>query len=287
MKKWFLFLMAFIMVTPIMVNANESEESIYYTNNNGISMTEREYHNLLNLGFKDFEIQNMNLETFNENKDYDDAFLESETHRYFRTEYSNIDGSVISNQEITRYEYEHADLNCRGDGQSITTYKELTASIRYVNANAKRYRASLSWLNMPSTRSYDIIGVGFSDANIQVLSSYPSLDTTYCDSGNNCTTITSGYAYKVTADGAGASFALPTGTIISLYSTLYYNISKKTSNTITYLRMCGDYAHATSSVTANQSKKYSLGYSGLYLESSIKNYYDEMPCAEATWSGSW
>lgn len=288
MKKWFLLSIAFIASLPIMVKANETEENIYYTNKNGISMTEREYNNLLNLGFKDFEIQNMNLEKFNANKDYDDAFLEVETHRYYKTEYSTIDGSVISNQEITKYEYEHANLNCRGDGEVITNYKDLTSSITYVNSNAKRYRASMTWLSMPSVRSYDIIGAGFSDANIYVSSSYPDLDTTYCTSGNNCTTIGTGYAYKVTSSGAGASFKLPSGTIISLYSTMYYDVAKSNpSNTITYLRMAADYAHATSNVTANQSKQYSLGYSGLYLDGSIMNYYDAMDCAVATWSGSW
>jgi hypothetical protein len=71
---------------PINVSADGNSENIYYTNSNGISMTEREYNNLLKVGFKDFEILNMNLETFNANKDYDDAFVEAEARRYYKTE---------------------------------------------------------------------------------------------------------------------------------------------------------------------------------------------------------
>ena len=287
MKKWSLLLMVFMMSLPIIANADTKLESVYYVNNNGISMSERQYNNLINLGFKDFEIANMSIDTFNENKDYDDAFVEAETHRYYKTEYSAIDGSMISNQEITQYEYEHANLNCRGDGEVITGFKDLTATITYLATNAKRYRASLNWLSIPVTRSYDIIGAGFSDTNIYVSSSAPTLSTTYCYSNGSCTTVNTGYSYKVTSDGAGASFKLTSDNIVSLYSTMYYTVMKNTSNTITYLRMAGDYAHATSTVTSNQAKQYSLGYNGLYLDSSIRNYYDAMDCAVATWSGSW
>ena len=260
MKAKYWLLIVFVLLLPLTVNASETEESIYYTNNNGISMSEREYNNLLNLGFKDFEIANMDIKTFNENKDYDDAFLEVEAHRYYRTEYSAIDGSVISNVEISKQEFDNAKLNCRGDGHSMTSYKDLTSTIIYVNSNAKRYRASLTWLNIPSVRSYDIIGIGFSDGNINVASSVPSLSSTYCTSANNCTTVNSGYAYKNTISGSGASFPLPSGIIISLYTTFYYNIAKNSGvGTITYLRMAADYAHATSTVTLNQSKQYGLG----------------------------
>ena len=286
MKKYLLLLMTLILVLPSIVSADESQETVYYTNNNGISMTEREYNNLLNVGFKVFEIQSMDIETFDENKDYDDAFLETEAHRYYKTEYSAVDGSVVSNQEITKDEYDNANLNCRGE--VITNYKDLTSSITYLASNAKRYRASLNWLGIPSTRSYDIIGAGFSDTNVYVSSAAPSLETTYCTSSNSCTTVNSGYYYKVTSDGAGASFQLPTGSIVSLYSTLYYTVKKNSGvGTITYLRMAADYAHATSTVTGTQSKKYGLGYSGLYLDGSIMSYYDAMDCAVATWSGSW
>ncbi len=287
-KKYLLLLVGMVLCLPIIVNASEIEKRVYYINDNSISMTEREYNNLVNLGFKDFEIQNMDVETFNANKDYDDAHLEVEVHRYYRTEYSTIDGSVLSNQEITKYEFEHANLNCRGDGESMTSYKDLVSTITYVNPNAKRYRGSMTWLNIPVTRSYDIIGIGYTDANIYVASSVPSLSTTYCTSANNCTTINSGYAYQKTSSGAGASFKLPEGTIISLYTTFYYNIGKNSGvGTITYLRMAADYAHATSNVTSSQSQQYGIGYAGLYLNGSIMSYYDAMDPAVATWSGSW
>ena len=288
MKVKYWLLVAFVLLLPFVVNASETAEIIYYTNNNGISMTEREYNNLLNLGFKDFEIANMNTVIFNENKDYDDAHVEVEAHRYYRTEYSTIDGSVISNFEITKEEFNNAQLNCRGNGESMTSYKDLISSITYVNSNAKRFRASMTWLNIPSTRSYDIIGAGFSNGYIQVSSRVPNLETTHCTSASNCTTVNSGYAYKKTSSGAGASFPLPSGAIVSLYTTLYYNVQKKSgAGTITYLRMAGDYAHATSTVSFSQSQQYGLGYDGLYLDASIMNYYDAMDPAVATWSGSW
>ena len=49
----------------------------------------------------------------------------------------------------------------------------------------------------------------------------------------------------------------------------------------------GDYAHATSTVTASQATGYYVNQVGIMLHSGIASYYDSISSAEARWSGSW
>ena len=50
---------------------------VYYTNDEGIQMTQTEYHNLLELGFTEKQIARMDYATFMDNKDIE-ATLVSE-----------------------------------------------------------------------------------------------------------------------------------------------------------------------------------------------------------------
>ena len=81
---------------------------------------------------------------------------------------------------------------------------------------------------------------------------------------------------------------MPSGDIRALGAVLYFDVSKNNaSETITRLDMYGDYAHATSNVSQSNIGNYTVNTNGLQLYSSIISYYDAIPYAQTTWSGTW
>lgn len=256
------------------VNADEYEN--YY----GIEMTTEEYNTLINLGFSQDEIYYMNEETYLENKDLD-ATLVAENQKYYKTIYTDLMGNSYST-EITEEEYNNQpSSNARGTVE--TQYKRMVTTISQ-NGNKFRFKVSLSWKDMPSKRSYDIIGIGF-DNNVYIDSTVHFINY-WCNEYGTCNTDTS-YTYKKsTSTGGAVTFDFP-DSAISSSATLYYDVSKNTSNTITSLKMYGDYAHATSNVSSSSAGDYYITHNGIELWSSIVGKYDEIPCAISTWSGSW
>ena len=210
--------------------------------------------------------------------------------------YKTIDYHSLLNQEdfsytisISKEEFDNADP--KENSKSIlsnsatveTTYKKMTTTI-VQNGSYYKYKNVLMWKNIPSTRSYDIIGIGF----------YPSVkvkgsthfEQYYCYTSGSCTTTTTNYP-QVFTTGAGTSFLLPNGNLSSLKQTFYFNVEKNTSATIIRQLAAGDYSHATSSISLNNSKKYSVNSNGILLNGSIANYYDEISQATAIWEGTW
>ena len=220
--------------------------------------------------------------------------LVSQNEKYYKTiSYNNIFNSInsISNNsstytvEVTKQEYDMANSVATLDSATVeTTYKKLVSSI-YQNGVRYRYKAELTWKNMPSTRSYDIIGIGHYASVKRDTGPYFSLY--YCRTDGTCTT-TNSYYPQTFSGGSGASFKLPTGALTALKATFYFDVIKSDSSTTVYGQLAAsDYSHATSSVTANQSKDYTVTNAGIILGSSIINKYDAMNSANATWSGTW
>ena len=255
------------------VNADE------YVNYFGINMNNEEYNTLLNLGFSENEIYYMDETTFNENKNLD-ATLISQNEKYYKTVYTNLDGESTA-VEITEAEYENKSLiNPRGTVE--TEYKKMVSTLSQ-NGTKYRYKVSLLWKTMPSKRSYDIIGIGFDDP--VYINSSVYFNYYHCDSNGNCTTSSTYYDKKKTSTGGSAVYKLPSSAV-SLSSTLYYDVSKNTSNTITRLDMYADYAHATSTVSGSTASNHLITSNGIELNSNI-SYYDAISCAVSTWGGTW
>lgn len=187
--------------------------------------------------------------------------------------------------EITEEEYEQTenDINPLGSAEVNTAYKKMTTSISS-NGKLYRYKNVLNWKNMPATRSYDIIGIGF-------LGSVKVKGTVYfnqesCTTISNCTNSSTSTIQKFQA-GVGASFKLPTGNISILSQMLYFDVEKNTTSTIISQAAYGDYSHAQKTISMENAKKYVVSGSGIVLNSSIQDYYDEISVAKATWSGTW
>ena len=51
--------------------------------------------------------------------------------------------------------------------------------------------------------------------------------------------------------------------------------------------MCGDYAHATSTVNSNYLANYSIGIGGIGLGNGLSGHYDAIPCAMSYANVNW
>ena len=273
LKKGMLFLFV-SMIGIINVSANQ------YQNYHGITMTNDEYNTLLNLGFTENEIYYMDLTTFNENKSLSATLVAQDT-RYLKT--TSLYGMEAETIELTKEEYEQES------GLSLlttveTTYKTMTTSMS-TTGSKYRYKVDLSWKNMPVTRSYDIIGIGFND-DVHIDSSI-YMNYYHCNSSGNCQTESVYYDVKNTAFGGTKVYKIPSS-IASLSSWLYFDVAKDNSNqTLTRLSFCGDYSHATTTVSSSEAANHSITSGGIAIGSAVYNKYDSIPCAQTDWYGTW
>lgn len=205
----------------------------------------------------------------------------------YSTNFNSVNKTSSYTVEVSEEEYNNAStdsvISTKGDGLSETTYKKLTS---YISANGSyyQYKAILNWKTMPYVRSYDIIGIGM-DSTVKVASSV-YFNQYYCMSGGSCYTSYT-HTPKTGTYGAGTSFKLAEGSLSTLRATVYFNVSKAVTSTIYGLNIYGDYSHATSNISLENSQKYTMNTGGISLNSSISGYYDSMQSAQATWSGSW
>ena len=207
--------------------------------------------------------------------------------KYYKTvTYNNIVNAFYNNSvttEITEEEYNSVDTSQPKSATVETTYKKLTSSIT-ANGNNYRYKAVLQWKIIPSVRSYDIIGIGFYQ-NVKVKNNNLYFNQEYCISGGSCYNSSVNYP-QIFSNGAGTSFALPSGSLSSLKETLYFDVEKNTTATITSQLAASDYSHATSIISLANSKKYTVNANGISLN-GVSSYYDNINAAKAYWSGSW
>ncbi len=216
----------------------------------------------------------------------------SEVVKYYKTvtlmnplQSNQTNGFYSSNTvEVTEEEYNNSDqLNLRSTTVE-TAYKKLTVSISKYNSNYYRYKAILTWKQIPSTRSYDVMGIGYY-SNVEI-SGNADFEDYYCYTGGSCFTNTV-YYQKISNGGTGVMFALPSGSLSSLKQTLILMMKKtNSSSTITSQTAVGDYGHATSTISYNNAKNFTIDIFGLDVGSNV-NYYDDMPYAATYWSGTW
>ena len=238
----------------------------YLINNNNINISEEEHNNLLNLGFNETEIMNMKQQEFDENK--------------------NLKGEIVSIEEQEIFDIDSLDVISpmgMSQGYIETTGKKMTTTIVSIG-NYYRYKVSLEWKSIPSTRSYDIIGIGM-NTNVKFASDI-SFQQNYCYSANNCNSNALHTPLKINTGGT-AVFQLPSSSLTSLSAYMYFNVSKNTSSTITSQKAYGDYSHATKTISFANAKKHSIGSSGIVLDNSITSYYDSIATATSTWTGNW
>lgn len=270
---------AFVSLFAFILSIGQISADVY-ENYYGIEMNNQEYNNLINLGFSEDEIYYMSSETFEENKNADSTLV-SKVGKYYKTIYTDLNGNSYST-EVTKEEYDNqSTINTRGTYESEYKYIVTTLS---QNGSMYRYKISISWEKMPSTRSYDIIGIGFDDDVYINSSVYFNYHT--CNSSGNCGTYSYYYDKKVTDSGATTLFDFPNDAI-SFSGAMWYDVAKNTSSTITSLAMYGDYSHATTNVSASAATNHDISYNGILLGSNIYGAYDAIPTIVSVWNGTW
>ena len=177
-----------------------------YINYRGITITDDEYNNLINLGFTKDEIYYMSEEIFNQNKDFESS-LEVVNEKYYKTIYTDLNGGAYS-VELTEDEYNNQSSN-NMRGYVETSYKKLVTTMSKNSNNTFRYKTSLIWKQFPSVRGYDIIGAGFDD-NVYISSGVTFMHY-YCDSSGNCPESTLYYDKKKISTGGSAAYKLQSG----------------------------------------------------------------------------
>jgi len=264
-----------------------SREKVFYVNSNGIEMTEQEYNNLLSVGFTEFQIKNMSLSEFNDNKDLHGQ-VEARVKKYYKTVTNTLTGKVIESREASYDEFLREKENPTKDtGFIMTSWIQMTNNIITISDYYKRYKADMFWMSMPPVRSFDTFAIGFNDYEIEIVSGIIPLTIVYTYSDGTDITQTAGYTQKITSKGAGVSFKLPSEHIVGLSSYMYYNIGKITSSEVTSLISCSDYVHANRTSTLARATDYNLDFFGIVRGVSMDGYYNYQNCAQASWEGSW
>lgn len=271
--------------TPI-VNAGT-----YYTNYNNIEMTENEYNNLVELGFTEDEIYLMGNTEFEANKDIE-ATLVSATEKYYKTTTIIQNGITTTSSEVISKEQYELEKDATPVTRSIynglvtTDYKHMLMEMSQLDDNEMRLKITLTWLNIPSTRSNDIIGIGF-EQSVVGLNSSIYFQQNYTNSSGSHSSVTS--IPQEFSTGVSSVFDLPNGTISALSSYMYIDVRKNDDDeTITDMDAGGDYAHATSTISETNAKKHTVNHiSGIVLQSSIQDYYDGINVATASFIGTW
>ena len=205
---------------------------------------------------------------------------------YFNT-YSIGTDYDIETVEITQAEYDAfnpAVATPLAANSIETTYKKMTTSITK-NNGVFRYKNNLSWKNFPATRSYDVIGIGFlSDVKLK---SAMVFTQEYCTATGTCYT-NSSHNPDVRTTGAATIFPLPSGSLSMLNQTMYFDVAKNTSSTITVQKIHGDYSHAQSSVALSSVfGAYAAYGAGIVLPSAVSSKFDDINFTNVTWTENW
>ena len=284
-KKICVLLLLAAIIIPIATYAKE-DESIYYTNLNGVSITKTQYDNLSKV-FDENTIATMERKQIDYYKNIE-GLTKTEREKYVKIdEYFDENGKLINRleTEVTEEEAmnylnnENKKSSTRGSTHQ-TTMKKITISL-VVNPSVKTITITNTWLSLPSTRSYDVIafrnGTGTS-LSINSVSGYQNHDGTVISYNTGSSN------YKSTSGGCGISMNIVDNVSSSLSNGMTVTIWNSSSTYTAY----GSYQHATSDVTLSQSKDYSISSSGLggvlAFSSSVIGYYDGMQGVDITGS---
>lgn len=223
-----------------------------------------------------------NISKAEEITDFDTIYQQT---KYFKTIINKNNRITSSTEEISKKEYDDYNTISNPKASVETVYKKITSTIT-ANGNYYRYTANLHWKNIPSTRSYDILGIGFY-SSVKVKNNNVYFSQNYCITGGSCYT-TSTHSPQVFTTGAGTTFLLPSGNLSSLDEVMYFDVAKNTNLTIINQMAAADHSHAIQSISLTNAKKYTVsGSAGIVLNSSITSYYDAISPAIQYWSGSW
>lgn len=282
-KSIIMFLVVVALIFPSSIFAKENSQ-IFYTNMNGVELTEEQYLNLSKV-FDENTIATLTQQQIDYHKN-NSNLRKVENTRYIKTDdFYDLNGNLINSIETVVNENEALSFVKR-QNEGITTLssshetsmKKLTISL-VTTHSVKTITITNTWLSIPSTKSYDVIGfrngTGTS-VSINSVSGYQNYD------GNVISYKMGGDNYNSPRGGCGISMNI----VDSVSSSLSNGMTVTIWNNSTTYTAYGTYQHAQSNVTLSQSKKYTISASGLgsvlNFDNSVKGYYDGMQGVDIT-----
>lgn len=269
------YLLAVLTMSLLFTTSIKAEENII-ENYFGIKMTTTEYNNLLNLGFSEEDIYLMDEDTYINNKDLIGHVVSTNVTRYKTVKRGLESVTYVATEEEFQSRNEVRPL-----GVVENYWRSVVTKITQIDSSY-RYMVSTVWNTMPNERNYDVISIGITSDVIR--STYPTFTRHYCDY-DDCYNSNVG-AIKTGRYGAGASFKVPSGSLTGLGASLYFEVVKDVSGTLTYQEFCGMYAHGTNT-TLTESQNYGIATGGIAFKGTSVNKYVIMGCSYGTWTGTW
>ena len=266
-------------VASLFIISGVNAES-FYTNENGVQMTEEQYNKMVTL----YQKEKTAVLTQEEFDLYKDSTILS-TESIIQKEVI-VNGEVISQEEVTEEEYNayNADKdndNSKSGGNSSyeTSYKRLTGTVVDNGNHHYSFVGSLYWKKVPKVRSYDV----FAFRLLNFTYSGVTGTQTYFTSGghSNIYYNTSSAGYKGLSNGAGISMNLKDGSNITNYSMTITANLVGTNLSYGHGTVYVSYQHAKVDLTRAQSMSYSLSGTGLggviqFSSSGLTSSYDGM-----------
>lgn len=281
------FKMFLLMASLIIVSITKVNAETFYTNERGIKLSKDEYNevkkSLDDISIRLLTQQDLDLITSG------NAKVTNEKKYFLTTTIYDENNVVIStlNNEITKEKYDNLDLNDYNNQYSLNYEKnnkietnakvlDLTVISPSDNVSKVSVYSTLTWKNIPKVKSYDVIAIMFNipavihdfmGMQISNLQTSSERVTEYNPGGTNSNVFT---------NGIGVSMNIHDDVTKSLALALQINATVDGGGEI-----LTSYQHATSTVTLEQSKGYTLSVAGLghvinFTNSSVKNKYDGM-----------
>ena len=269
------YLLAVLTMSLLFTTSIKAEENII-ENYFGIKMTTTEYNNLLNLGFSEEDIYLMDEDTYINNKDLIGHVVSTNVTRYKTVRRGLESVTYVATEEEFQSRNEVMPL-----GVVENYWRSVVTKITQIDSNY-RYIVSTIWSTMPEERDYDVIAIGITSDVVR--STYPTFTRHYCDY-DDCYNSNVG-VIKTGRYGAGASFKIPSGTLTGIGASLYFDVVKDVSWTLTYQEFCGMYAHGTNT-SLTDSQNYTIATGGIGFGAAAVDKYVVMGCSYGTWTGTW
>lgn len=293
LAKKIMFAITLFVTTTGIANA---QSNVYYTNNNGVQMTEEQYNFLLNF----YDVNQISVMT---QKRFD---IKINSYDHSSTTFYSVDTVVYDNngnvlnvfstqvdseeEAIEMMEHQNS-ITPRASNSYQTSSKKITLTVQKTSVNGKSricISTDVEWLNnsVPAIKSFDVLAHRFTTSGSLFLNAidgegwqdYNTFgNVTYGFLGNNSVKYSNGYGISMNiVDDATRN--------LTLASDILYEYSGTGT-----INAYGTYQHAITDVTLAQSQSYTFASGGLgnvlnFSNSTIRGYYDGMGGTSVTYA---
>ncbi|WP_445505870.1 hypothetical protein [Niallia sp. 03091] len=283
MKSKFFSIALLILVLSIFgsagASAKEKDEGKVVKNKNNLELTVEEFNNLISLGFTKEDIENMDKEEFDLNKNLKGKVIGSTT-QYLKItepiqsklstqENTSPKPTIVNLDEQTYYEELAKENESTGSvsksasDSTSTSYKKMTTSIIYLSYNNYRLKNNVNWDKIPFYTYVDVTGVGINQSywapnpNTQYgkqnwktwsyCNGYQYGSAEYSTGSSKWEKGAGGYSLRINLPNTETYGGCAADKVEDLSSYMYYSVSPLTSTN--RLDAYGHYAHQEANYT--------------------------------------